>query len=384
VTGVQTCALPISDSRFIGYVGEGKIKKIDTAGGPAETVCEVANFAGGTWSQDGTLVFAIPTRGLMRVSAAGGTPTPLTTVDPARKETAHTGPWFLPDGRRFLYLRSSSEPGNAGVFVGSLDAKPEAQPLMRLLAAQQNPQYAESGGVGAGHLFFMRDGTLMAQPFDPARLLLTGEAVRVADQVGVGAGGTSSYGFFWVSRTGAFAYRHGQAVTGSVAWVSRTGQETASIAAALDRPINPKLSPDGRKLALIVGGDLWVYDLDGRPPIKLTFGGNRFAPLWTPDGRRIAHEANSVVVAVPADVSGGAAEPMSPREGHYHPHGWSADGRDIILAALPGPSHTADIVKFSLQLNEEPQPVVATPATEGRSEERRVGKECRSRWSPYH
>src|SRR5207302_6007320 len=127
---------------------------------------------------------------------------------------------------------------------------------------------------------------------------------------------------------------------------------------ALDRPSNPKLSPDGRKLALIAGGDLWVYDLEGRPPIKLTFGGNRYAPLWTPDGRRIAHEANSVVVAVPADVSGGAAEPMSPREGHYHPHGWSADGRDIILAALPGPSHTPDIVKFSLQLKGDPQPVV--------------------------
>src|SRR5258708_109802 len=26
----------------------------------------------------------------------------------------------------------------------------------------------------------------------------------------------------------------------------------------------------------------------------------------------------------------------------------------------------------------------ATPSTSGRSEERRVGKECRSRWSPYH
>src|SRR3712207_7092067 len=26
----------------------------------------------------------------------------------------------------------------------------------------------------------------------------------------------------------------------------------------------------------------------------------------------------------------------------------------------------------------------ATPATSARSEERRVGKECRSRWSPYH
>ena len=27
---------------------------------------------------------------------------------------------------------------------------------------------------------------------------------------------------------------------------------------------------------------------------------------------------------------------------------------------------------------------VASQVAEGRSEERRVGKECRSRWSPYH
>jgi serine/threonine-protein kinase len=108
-----------------------------------------------------------------------------------------------------------------------------------------------------------------------------------------------------------------------------------------------------------------VYDLEGRPPIKLTFGGPHYSPLWTPDGRRIAHETNNVVVAVPADVGGGAAEPMSPGEGHYHPHGWSADGRDIILVALPGPSRTTDIVKFSWQQKGALQPVVATPAAEG-------------------
>ena len=29
-------------------------------------------------------------------------------------------------------------------------------------------------------------------------------------------------------------------------------------------------------------------------------------------------------------------------------------------------------------------PRIRNPEVEGRSEERRVGKECRSRWSPYH
>ena len=32
----------------------------------------------------------------------------------------------------------------------------------------------------------------------------------------------------------------------------------------------------------------------------------------------------------------------------------------------------------------DPQVIWDTPKKERRSEERRVGKECRSRWSPYH
>ncbi len=352
------------DSRFIAYTGEGKLRKIDVSGGPPEVVSDAPqSFAGGTWNEDDVLVFADATRGLMQVSA-GGTPTPLTTVDPTRKETSHSGPWFLPDGRHFLYLRSSSEAGNAGIYVGRLDAKPEEQDRTRLLAAQNNPLYARSRGAGPGHLLFMRERTLMAQPFDPARLQLSGAGVRVADQLGTGAGGTSSYGYFSVSSTGVLAYRRNQSASGSVVWVSRTGQEGAPIAAALDLPANPKLSPDGRRLAVIVGGDLWVHDIEGRPPIKLTFGGPHYSPLWTPDGRRIALETNSVVVAVPADGSGGTPEPMSPLKGHYHPHGWSAGAREIILVDLLGSNQT-DIVRFSTQEKGEPQAVVATPANEG-------------------
>jgi eukaryotic-like serine/threonine-protein kinase len=354
-----------SDSRFIGYGGEGKLKKIDPSGGPAEAICDVLNFAGGSWNQDGVIVFAIANRGLMRVAAAGGTPTQLTRVDPARGETVHTGPWFLPDGRRFLYLRSSKNPENAGVYVAALDAKPEDQSLARLLPAQQNPQYMHAAGSGAGHLVFMRDGALMAQPFDPGRIALGGEAVRVADQVGTAAGGLGSYGFFWVSSANALVYRRNQSATGSIVWTSRTGQETAALATNLDRPLNPKLSPDGRKLAAIVAGDLWVYDLEGRPPIRLTFGGTHYSPLWTADGRRIAHEMGSLVMAVAADGSAASPELMSPPEGHFHPHGWSPDGREIILVAMQGATHSPDIVRYSWREKGEPQNVVATAASEG-------------------
>jgi serine/threonine-protein kinase len=205
----------------------------------------------------------------------------------------------------------------------------------------------------------------MAQRFDPVRFATTGDAFRLADQVASGSGATASYGFFSVSNTGTLAYRRGQRTSGALVWVSRSGQEGAAITGILDSLQSPRLSPDGRKVALVAGGDLWVYDVEGRPPIKLTFGGSNSSPLWTRDGTRIAWETNSAVAALPADGSGGLPEPMSPAKGHFHPHGWSADGREIILVALPGPSQNPDIVRFSLQEKGDPAAIVATPAVEG-------------------
>jgi serine/threonine-protein kinase len=144
--------------------------------------------------------------------------------------------------------------------------------------------------------------------------------------------------------------------------VTREGNEAGAIAPGIERPTNPRLSPDGRKLAIVTGSDLWVYDVEGRPPIKLTFDGGALSPLWTPDGRRIAFEATNVMKAIAADGSGGALEPMSPATGHYHPIGWTDNGREIILATLGA---TADVVKFPIGQKGDLQPIVATQAAEG-------------------
>ena len=118
----------------------------------------------------------------MQVSAAGGVASPLTTFDPSRKEVVHVLPSFLPDGRHFLYLRASSIPENSGVYVGSLNTKPEEQDSRRLLATTSGPVYVPSSDSDSGQVLFLRQGTLMAQPFDARRLELSGEAVPVAEQ----------------------------------------------------------------------------------------------------------------------------------------------------------------------------------------------------------
>ena len=95
------------------------------------------------------------------------------------------------------------------------------------------------------------------------------------------------------------------------------------IAANLKDVHNPRLSPDERTLAAVVGGDLWSYDLGGRPPIRLTFSGGVHGPVFTKDGKRIIYETDTPasLFAVPSDGSGGMPETVSP-PGHFHPHGW--------------------------------------------------------------
>src|SRR4029077_18346020 len=118
------------DSRFIAFSSSGgyapgQLKKLDISGGPPQVLCDVPSAVpGGAWNQDGVIVMGTNVGALLRVSAAGGVATPMTVLDRARKESAHRGPQFLPDGRHFIYYRASSDRQVSGFYVGSIDAKP--------------------------------------------------------------------------------------------------------------------------------------------------------------------------------------------------------------------------------------------------------------------
>jgi hypothetical protein len=197
------------DSRMLGFFASGKLKTVDASGGPVRTLCDApgANSGqGGTWNNQGVIVFhsGITGTGLSRVSANGGESTPVTMLDAARKERAHRHPFFLPDGRHFMYF---VVPSNT-IRVGSIDSKETTQ----LFAADSRAVYAPSTGSGRaapGYLLFIRQGTLVAQPFDAARLTLTGETIPVAEQVPVNP--TTSSGAFSASANGVVTFRTGSA-----------------------------------------------------------------------------------------------------------------------------------------------------------------------------
>ena len=188
--GTETAYVPAAWSRdsrhvFFTVLNSPQLKKVDIQGGSPQTLADLGGTSinGASENEDGVVVvgLAAANRPLLRVPAAGGTPVPVTAL--AKGEIGHRFPQFLPDGRHFLYFRASGDPDLRGVYVGSIDAKPEEQSSTRLLAANRQAYFSPSPGGGAGHLIFLRETALMAQPFDPVSRELRGDPVPIAEGV---------------------------------------------------------------------------------------------------------------------------------------------------------------------------------------------------------
>ena len=280
--GTENAGLPFwsPDSRSIGFFTPGKLRKIDVEAGPAQTICDAPNGRGGTWNREGVIVFAPnnPSTSLLRVSASGGEPSPVTKLQSG--ETNHLLPSFLPDGNHFLYWAIGTGENSRLVFAGSLDSL-EAR---RLLPTDSAASYAPSGS-----LLFVRQGTLLAQPFDTTKLELTGEAVPITEQVAFDGNGRS----FSVSENGTLEYRVGAgAPQYPLVWVDRNGKAIESIgASALYQ--SPAISPDGKRIAVDRhdgnGGDIWLVEASGGKTSRLTFDASQenSQPIWSADGSRI-------------------------------------------------------------------------------------------------
>ena len=320
LSGTDDAAFPFwsPDSRFIGFFAQGRLKKIETSGGPPQIVCDATAGEGGTWNRDGDIVFAPDeTSGLSRVSAAGGLPAPLTTLDAKTVHTSHRWPQFLPDGRHFLYLAmtgavrpidSSAIAGRGRMlYVGSMDKSPPTLVMSGVLRAQ----YA------AGRLLFLKDSTLMSQAFDPGSLRISGDPVPVAEQVASNrANGRTAF----AASDHVMAYRNGNAAgvgLFAVEWVDRSGKRLETVGSPADYAAI-RLAPDGRTLAANIGpasaganSDLWTLDLRrGGIASRLTLTPDQVEAglAWSPDGRRIAFAAGENRTELYAKPTSGVGE----------------------------------------------------------------------------
>ncbi len=160
------------DSRWVIFSAGAKLKKVDIQGGPPQNIADFSGrLSGAGWNSDGVIIAGTEGSPILRVPASGGVATPITALAPG--ESAHRWPQFLPDGKHFLYERSSSDPDKAGVYIGSIDAQPNQQSMQRLLATDRQAYYAPEPGGGVGHLIFLRQTALMAQLFDPVKMMLS-------------------------------------------------------------------------------------------------------------------------------------------------------------------------------------------------------------------
>jgi Tol biopolymer transport system component len=280
LAGTDGAAFPFwsPDIRFIAFFEDGRLQKIDAAGGPVLTLAEAPNGRGGSWSRSGDIVFDpggnSPT--MMRVSSAGGVAAPIL------KERG-SFPFFLPDGKHFLFQGNPVDVGRS-VNVASLDNA--SAKVLR--TADTNAVYAEM------NLLFILHGTLMAQPFDPDRLASNGEAVPIAEKVGatLGTGRASSVS---VADSGLLLYVQGLGESGyPLAWYGRDGKRLTQVASSATQAW-VHLSPDQKKAVGSVvspqGNDVWTYDLERGLKTRLTFDASGGYPIWSADGQRIYFRA---------------------------------------------------------------------------------------------
>ncbi len=313
------------DGQWLGFFAGGKLKKVLVSGGPALTLGDGFQPRGASLGSQGTIAFAPSWAStIQQVSDAGGTPQALTHF--AKGENSHRWPEFLPGGRAVLFSAAltSSTWVNPQVAVHSI-ANGERRNLVQL---GTSPHYALSG-----HLLYAHAGTLMAAPFDPQRLELTGAAVPVVEGVMQSAiTGAAQYG---LSATGLLVYVPGsiQADQRRLVWVTRSGADQPIAAPARSYRI-PRLSPDGRRVVVAIddeGAQTWLYDLSREALTRLTLGGTvNQGPVWAPDGKRVAFQSNREgtinLFSQLADGSGGL-ERLTNSDFSPAGNSWSSDGQ---------------------------------------------------------
>jgi eukaryotic-like serine/threonine-protein kinase len=342
------------DSRFVGFFSSGArtLKKVDAAGGPPILLCDLPTgvvAAGGTWSAAGVILIGTISGSVYRVSDQGGVPTPVTAKDPARNETGHRGPQFLPDGRHFLFFAS----GPNEVNLASLDGPQRSV----VLHADSRPTY-----VPSGRLLFVRQGTLLAQAFDTATFKVSGEAIPIAEGV-LNSPATNTASFS--ASTDVLVYRTGRATAADrLTWFTRSGQPAGTVGDPGDYR-NPRLSPDGSQLVVEArkpgSPEIWIRGVNRGTSTRLTVPpSSGQQPVWSPDGLRVVYSVGQPGPGTLTQkmASGiGGEEALLKLDGGGSPDDWTPDGRGLLYHTGVGVPPVS-LMLLPLAGDRKPLPVV--------------------------
>ncbi len=349
------------DSRYIGFFAEGKLKKIDASGGPAQTICDAPEGRGGTWGRDGTIVFAPGVfTGIFQVASIGGTPVQLTS--PPSQGDSDRFPSFLPDGEHVLYLSLAGSGKKDRLCVVSLDTK-EVKTVAEI---HSNAVYDSSG-----YLLYDRDGNLVAQKFDTSKFSLSGDSFPIVEQVE--SDNEKGNAFFSLSSEGMVVYQSGESGgKAQLTWFGRDAKPLGTVGEPADIA-DPVVSPDGKKVvAQVKGGNgksgLWIFDVARGISSRFTFADSSDDfPIWSPDGKEIAYTGDRAgrLEIYTKSASGVESEkPLITGEGESMATDWSRDGRYLAYQTQSRTTQKFDIWIQPMTGDRKPFAFIATEAEE--------------------
>lgn len=349
------------DGAWVGYATSTELHRVPATGGTPLTITRVARSRGASWAPDDTIVFAAsPNTGLSRVSVNGGEVETLTTLDTSKHEISHRWPHVLPGGKAALFtVNTSATDGWDKAWIEVVDLASKERKVVH--SGGSHPVY-----LPTGHLAYVSNNTLFAIEFDLDRLETVGQPLPIVQQmIGSNAEGAAQ---FSIGGNGVLAYVRGIVKTPEypIVWVSRSGT-TTPLHLTPGTYAAPRLSPDGRRLALTVlrnnNWDVWVYDLERTVFTRVTFDeAPETEQVWSPDGRELAYtlegERTGTILRKRADGSGAAVTIAAP-SAFFWPSSWSPDGR-----TLAGTTANGDIGLLPTTGATEPEWVVNTPFNE--------------------
>ena len=386
--GTEGASFPFwsADAKFLGFFADGHLKKVPAAGGPVTVLADAPNPRGGAWNQNNVILYEPDYRdSLWRISAGGGAPERVTKFE-GGKHTTHRWPRFLPDGKHFLFFATNHSGGSEqGIYFGSL----EDGTYKHVIDADSDAQYA------SGYLIYHQQSALLAQKFDVATGVVSGDPVPVAGSVEYDTG--TWHTTFSASQTGLLIYETGSKALGTdLVWRDHAGKMLGRVGERAFYKGSGRFSPDGKRLAVSMGdpqADIWVFDLTRGSRTRLTFGGaTHLGPSWSADGQRVAYLRQSGAtlmmgtslrarlangggqeeVLMEGDLSGVARTLLSPE--------WSPDGGYLLHMAQSGPTN-AGVWALPMTGGKKAFAIVQPPSPQARIVQFRLSPD--GRWLAY-